>query len=196
MTFATDTAPTNLYNEGDSFAPYVDDGINPPDDSVINDLTLYFLPKFAGGIGQAEAVSISNVGTVEHIFFQVPSTGDWEFWVVQEDIDTGATQDYAVAWWAKSAAGPTLSGDFNNDGMVDGADLAEWKTNFGTGPGADADGDGDSDGADFLAWQQNFGATAAVASAAAVPEPTTIGTMLCGMAVVLSQSSLTRRRRG
>lgn len=68
--------------------------------------------------------------------------------------------------------------DFNEDGFVDGDDLAAWQTNFGLPSGAakddgDADLDGDVDGADFLAWQQQWtGAGAGVAASAAVPEPT------------------------
>jgi len=75
-----------------------------------------------------------------------------------------------LAWWAGDAAAPII-GDFNNDGRVDGADLTQWKGDFG-GPGSDADGDGDSDGADFLAWQQNLGTgVPALPANSAVPEP-------------------------
>jgi len=63
--------------------------------------------------------------------------------------------------------------DFDNDGDVDGADLAEWTTGFGTtGAATKADGDAnadmDVDGADFLIWQQEIGPAAGVA---AIPEP-------------------------
>lgn len=70
--------------------------------------------------------------------------------------------------------------DFNDDGFVDGDDLATWQLNFGLPSGAaknqgDADLDGDVDGADFLAWQQQWtGAGAVVAAAAAVPEPSSV----------------------
>jgi hypothetical protein len=66
---------------------------------------------------------------------------------------------------------PALLGDLNEDGVVDGADLAQWQDDFGVSAGSDFDGDGDSDGADFLAWQVNLGATASTSSAIAVPEP-------------------------
>jgi len=74
--------------------------------------------------------------------------------------------------------------DFNNDGDVDGLDLAEWKMGFGTSGTAakgdgDADADMDVDGADFLVWQQELGSTGASAIAA-IPEPAT------GLLVVLA----------
>jgi hypothetical protein len=196
VTFASDTVPKNIYNSGDSFAPYSDDGINPPDDSIINDLSLYLVEK-GGSIAQAVAASISSVGTVEHIFFQIPETGGYEFWVVQEDDDVGSTQDYAVAWWAMSA-GPMLGGDFNNDGIVNAADLAVWQSNFGSGSAADADGDGDTDGNDFAIWQRNLGMTAATINSAAVPEPAALLLLaLCAPLIlrrrvaVFSEGSLT-----
>jgi hypothetical protein len=61
------------------------------------------------------------------------------------------------------------AGDFNADGLVNGADLLQWKAAQGTA-GSDANQDGRSDGADFLLWQRYAGSS--VASAAmAVPEP-------------------------
>jgi hypothetical protein len=70
--------------------------------------------------------------------------------------------------------------DFDEDGDVDGDDLGDWQTGYGTMSGAahgdgDADEDGDVDGADFLAWQRGYAPAPAAASASvAVPEPTTI----------------------
>jgi hypothetical protein len=60
-------------------------------------------------------------------------------------------------------------GDFNADGLVNGADLFQWKAARGTA-GADADLDGDSDGADFLSWQRRQGSSASATTAPA-PEP-------------------------
>ena len=50
---------------------------------------------------------------------------------------------------------PLLPGNFNNDGSVDGADLAHWQRDFGANRASDADADGDSDGDDFLIWQRS-----------------------------------------
>jgi hypothetical protein len=68
--------------------------------------------------------------------------------------------------------GEDYAADFNNDGKVNGADLAAWKLAFGPGAGADANNDLKTDGADFLIWQRQFGSgVPAVGAAAAIPEP-------------------------
>jgi len=68
-----------------------------------------------------------------------------------------------------------LPGDFNLDGIVDAADLAQWQGDFGQNGDSDADNDNDSDGADFLAWQRHFGSgSTAMGWAAEVPEPSTV----------------------
>jgi hypothetical protein len=82
----------------------------------------------------------------------------------------------------------TLSdGDFNEDGSVDGDDLAAWQAGFGrTGDAAhgdgDADGDLDVDGADFLRWQRQLEG-AAPPDATTVPEPASAALMFSVLAV-------------
>jgi len=78
-----------------------------------------------------------------------------------------------------SAFEPGLVADFDEDGDVDGNDLAEWRNGFGTSGSAihmdgDADADLDVDGADFLVWQRQLGGggAPAVVVSAPVPEPT------------------------
>lgn len=67
--------------------------------------------------------------------------------------------------------------DFNHDGDVDGVDLTAWRGGYGATGGAatnaagNADADSDVDGADLLIWQREVTSGAAVAAAAAVPEP-------------------------
>lgn len=81
--------------------------------------------------------------------------------------------------------------DFNGDGVVNAADLAKWRNDFGANAGSDADGDGDSDGNDFLIWQRNLGATGVSGNLAAVPEPSSLAlTVLVGGVLVMK-----RRRR-
>jgi len=83
--------------------------------------------------------------------------------------------------------------DFDNDGDVDGNDLAKWRTDFGANPGSDADGDGDSDGADFLIWQAQFGATG-LGSITAVPEPGSLLSSVCGIVVLACRRRAVRAR--
>jgi hypothetical protein len=67
----------------------------------------------------------------------------------------------------------SVPGDFNGDGVVDGADLATWEAAFEAGGLV---------GGDLLTWQRNFGAGAGVAAAATIPEPTAAA--LIALAVV------------
>jgi cytochrome c peroxidase len=90
-----------------------------------------------------------------------------------------------------------LAGDFDNNGAVDGNDLAVWKLAFGSTSAADADGDGDSDGGDYLAWQRNFGLTwedmaLSTATTAAVPEPSAAAILSIAAAAL---ATFHRRRR-
>ena len=72
-----------------------------------------------------------------------------------------------------------FTGDFDEDGDVDGADFLTWQRSFGLDDGGDADFDGDTDENDLLIWQAGYGQPAALASASAVvPEPTSV-LMLC-----------------
>lgn len=67
--------------------------------------------------------------------------------------------------------GPSIPGDFDGSDRVDGADLTQWKGDFGLNGDSDADGDMDSDGNDLLIWQRNLGQPLASPNLAAVPEP-------------------------
>lgn len=71
---------------------------------------------------------------------------------------------------------PVTDADFNNNGVVDGADFLIWQRGFGINSGAtngqgDADSNGKVDAADLAIWKSNFGQPAATAAAGAVPEP-------------------------
>ncbi len=116
------------------------------------------------------------------------ATADGRLW----DITTGAN---VLTVTATALATAPLTTDFNGDGFVDALDLLIWENNYPIGSGAlqtmgDADGDGDVDGADFLKIQMDLGGppTPLVATATAVPEPSSL-------LLVLSAVALGFRRR-
>jgi hypothetical protein len=95
-----------------------------------------------------------------------------------------------------------IPGDYNADGIVDAADYQAWTNAFGTvvmaGTGADGSGDGVVDAADYTTWRDHLGQMAGSGSAgasrsrAAVPEPTSILTVVSG--AVLFSVRWNRRR--
>ena len=114
-----------------------------------------------------------------------------------DDLDVGPNP---------SGAGPTIAlnvtilpdeptgpaGDYNADGVADGADFLLWQRTLGTaatpaGSGADGNGNGNVDADDLAVWRDHFGETAP-SPIAAVPEPSTLALL------VLSSLAMFRRR--
>lgn len=78
-----------------------------------------------------------------------------------------------------------MTGDYNDDGVIDAADYALWRDNLGN-PGAvlanrDPGASGPVGAADYQAWRDNYGATAATPAVAA-PEPSASLLVLLGAA--------------
>ena len=74
--------------------------------------------------------------------------------------------------------GPTLLGDYNNDGTVDAADYTVWQDNLGLDSsvlGGNGSGAATVVQTDYELWKTQFGESIASASTAgSVPEPTTL----------------------
>ena len=92
-------------------------------------------------------------------------------------------EQLASVEWLKDAIDGL--GDFNEDGNVNGDDLADWDAGFGSTPATHMTGDANKDAAangfDFLAWQEQHGNSGGVAGdATVVPEPTTTALALVG----------------
>jgi uncharacterized membrane protein len=118
------------------------------------------------GATMTEAIDINNVGRV---------VGFYTFGT----FDSGPRYGYLAT--------PIAAADFDQDGDVDGADMALWQGDYGLTANCDADDDGDTDGADFLVWQRQLGGDATAVEQAAsllaeagsfgydgVPEPTAL----------------------
>jgi hypothetical protein len=103
-------------------------------------------------------------------------------------LDGAITPMQGVVQFASLA----IPGDFDDNGTVNGVDLAQWRGDFGVNGESDADGDGDSDGQDFLIWQRHFGMSSATPVASAIPEPATAALAW----IVIAAAPLGRRRHG
>ena len=123
---------------------------------------------YVGGVLKSDVAAILNLNTVK--------LADVIKW------NTGLTNISSNLFFAQTLTPSTpIAGDFNNDGVVNNADLAVWKSGFTAGT---------MTGADYLTWQKNFGATSATASISAVPEPASA----CIAAVALFAVGRLRRR--
>ncbi len=88
-----------------------------------------------------------------------------------------------------------LTGDYNQDGVVDAADYTVWRDSFGqSGAGLPADGNGSGtvDEADYTLWKTHFGTTigsgagSGETAPATVPEPTTLAMLGLGLLAVVA----------
>ncbi len=155
------TVNDGVYNSGDTFSAYTETDPFYADD-VISDLDLYLVPRGLP-FTQYTASSISRETTVEHIFFEIPETGEYDIVVRQDDEDAGP-QHYGLAWWyglAPPIEPPDVTGDFDNDGDADGKDFLVWQR--GNSPAPFSSGD-------LADWQAGYGSP--LSAATAVPEPT------------------------
>lgn len=111
-----------------------------------NDLNIRLHSPGADILDVPIASSMSTDSNLEHLFFQIPATGNYEFWVEElfDDLGTGGT-DYAVAWWAYDGPGLVM-GDFSGDGLVDTTDIDLLAANVGPVTAANADYDLNGDG--------------------------------------------------
>lgn len=130
-------------------------------------------------------VTPTSTLTAAQLLFVDPASGDYRLLPGALAIDAGASDPLAATdlaglarpWGAGYDAGAleytARWADFNNNGAVNGADLALWEAGFGVRLAAlasqgDANRDGRTDGTDFLLWQRQVAGSGA---AQPVPEP-------------------------
>ncbi|MEA5448789.1 S8 family serine peptidase [Leptolyngbya sp. CCNP1308] len=88
-----DANGNGLYDLGESF-----------NDKGLNDLNLYLMPAAEDDIANSVWSSVSEVDSVEHIFYQIPETGRYKLRVIyQQQAHSEPTQPYALAWWSVPA---------------------------------------------------------------------------------------------
>jgi hypothetical protein len=68
-------------------------------DLGLNNLDLYLMRQDEANSANSVAASVSNVDSVEHLFFRVPASGHYKLRVYFRDRGSQPTQPYAIAWW-------------------------------------------------------------------------------------------------
>lgn len=143
---------------------------------AVDNLDLFLLPAGATD-PDTESIPLlrswSEDDNVEHIYADIPEKDDYKIVIYQR---SGEEVDYGLAWWTGNPA------DFDKNGVVNGADLGEWKSDYGTSSESDADFDSDTDGNDLLVWQRNLGA-GIPAVPVSIPVPESQSSMLCAIGI-------------
>jgi hypothetical protein len=133
----------------------------------------------------------SNMGLANYTHYRTLSSSSFEIRLMRGSNNVGLHGIQIVETDGSVPPNWSWSADFDEDGDVDGSDLARWKSGFGAPSPAhmqgDADSDGDADGSDFLAWQRQLGSAGSVAGAATVPEPATLLLIVSGVLAMLFQ---------
>jgi hypothetical protein len=87
-----DTNQNKLYDLDETF-----------EDKGLNNLDVYLMEADEDDTDDSIWSSSSEVDSVEHIFHQIPETGQYKLRVVYRDRVNEAVQPYALAWWAAPA---------------------------------------------------------------------------------------------
>ncbi len=141
-------------------------------------LDVSLVEGFIPAIGDTFPILKATGGLTSFDAMNLPTLPSDRAWSATRSVDALALTVVATT--------PASPADFDHDGDVDAADLAQWKTGFGkTSPG-DADDNGKVDGANFLAWQRAY--TGSSNASTTVPEPATV--LLAALAL-----TVVRRRR-
>jgi hypothetical protein len=73
-------------------------------DRGLNNVDLYLMPAEATDLADSVWSSVSEVDSVEHIFYQIPETGRYKLRVIyRQQAHSAPSQPYALAWWSLPA---------------------------------------------------------------------------------------------
>ncbi len=140
------------------------------------------------GVGQSVAQALQGPGLA--FALGAESQGEAIAWSAEGDsfyttseFNGGSSAPIHGYWFADQGLG-----DFDDDGDMDGDDLAVWSASFGNDMGGDADADGNSDGGDFLSWQRHF-------TGPRTTSLTTVAEPQCGWLIVAGSAFFASRRR-
>jgi hypothetical protein len=116
---------------------------------------------YSGGTGGSAGVQVAGTGGRGNIVvFGFP------FETITTAANRAAVMDRVLDFFGVGAVTPpTPTGDFNGDGVVDGADFLAWQRGFGAAAPTLAQGDADQNGAvdsaDLETWKSQYGNVAA-----------------------------------
>jgi GH18 family chitinase len=172
-------------------------------DGFAADATYLFVGKISGNGSAANTLQASlfangsEVGNFTDPQFQWMLTANggpgFDPAIMQLQFKSIADGNFSVSnlWVGEESAffAAPIAGDFDANGVVDGADLALWRSGFGSTGAAshgqgDANGDGKVDGADLLVWQRQYGGSTNAFPAATVPEPAGILMLAVGLLAI------------
>jgi hypothetical protein len=117
-------------------------------------------------------------------------------------IDLNSVDQYDLDWISPTATltltllAPVIAGDFNRDGIVDGADYVFWRKQKGQSVARGTNGDSNFDGqvtdADYIIWRAHVGQPAGIGSSTTIPEPTGFVLVMIALISVRNRSRLLR----
>jgi endo-1,4-beta-D-glucanase Y len=159
---------------------------------------LFFVAPYAvAAMTGATAADQTWLNALYSNIYQRHNTGDYFADAVTLQSLLAVTGNF---WDPMTVLAPDpIPGDFNNDGSVTTADYDLWKSSFGstTSPAIDASGDGLVNAADYTIWRDNLGAMPGAGGVAAVPEPTSLFTLIAiaALSAALAPRTGSHRRK-